>query len=195
MHPPIDDLLAVRDGGAAPAVHAHLADCGECRAEVARLARVRDELRALPAVEPPPGAWHAIAARRTAARRRAWSRNAGLALAASVVMAVALTVLPTRDRSDGGAPPQAAQSDFDRLVAYSRDLDFALAAVESKSRILDLGTAHTIVSLEDRIAAVDAHLRHREGLTPDQAAALLRHRVELTQALVDVHAAQTRHSF
>lgn len=157
------------------------------------VSRLRDALRALPAEEPPAGVLDALLAARAAARRRARSRRyAGVAVAASVVMAVALLVVP-RDRP---APPLIpADTEVSLLAERSDELDRVLASVESHSGILDLRTAGTIVALEDRLATVDAHLRRVGTNEPRTTGELLRQRIALVNALVDVHAAQTQYSF
>lgn len=155
---------------------------------------IRDALRALPALEPPPSAFAKVMAARAAARRRVRLRRfAGLAAAASIVMAVALLVVQPADEP---APPMiAADTDIAQLIARSNALDQVLASVESQAGILDLRTAGTIVALEDRLAAVDAHLRRLGADEPQTAGDLLRQRIALVNALVDVHAAQTQYSF
>lgn len=157
------------------------------------VSRLRDALRALPAEEPPAGALDALLARRAAAIRRArFRRYAGVAVAASVVMAVALLVVPR----DGPAPPLIpADTEVSLLTERSDELDRVLASVESHSGILDLRTADTIVALEDRLAVVDAHLRRVGTNESGTTGELLRQRIALVNALVDVHAAQTQYSF
>src|SRR5690606_2286082 len=69
--------------------------------EIERLARVRDDLRRLPPIEPPHGVWERIAAQ--AARPRARMRPA-LAAAAAAVAAVAGLLLAAPWRA--GDPPE-----------------------------------------------------------------------------------------
>jgi predicted anti-sigma-YlaC factor YlaD len=76
LHPFEDWLLSAHlAGDASPReaarLTAHLAGCAECRARQAELARVGDELRALPALEPARDLWPAISARLSAARSAA----------------------------------------------------------------------------------------------------------------------------
>jgi hypothetical protein len=118
-------------------------------------------------------------------------RPLGFALAASVVMAGALLTL----RVDAPAPLDARGADLQTLLAHSHELDRALAGYDSRGGILDLQTADTIAALEDRLALVDGYLHGADALAPDAAADLLRRRVQLAQALVDVHAARTQYSF
>lgn len=193
QHPTIEQLLAVRDGLSTAEVRAHVDGCLACRAEVDRLAATRERLRGLPAVEPPPGVLDALLAARAAARRRARvQRYAGVAVAASVVMAVALLLVP----QERPAPPLvAADAEVTLLAERSDELDRVLASVEAQSGILDLRTAGTIVALEDRLAAVDAHLRRVGAHETRTTGELLRQRIALVNALVDVHAAQTQYSF
>ncbi|MCA1798518.1 MAG: hypothetical protein LC632_03410 [Xanthomonadaceae bacterium] len=193
QHPTTEQLLAVRDGVSTIEVRAHVDECATCRAELARFVRMRDALRALPDAEPPPGALDALLTARAAASRRARSRRyAGVAVAASVVMAVALLVVP----HNRPAPPLIpVDTEVSLLAERSDELDRVLASVESHSGILDLRTAGTIVALEDRLATVDAHLRRVGTNEPRTTGELLRQRIALVNALVDVHAAQTQYSF
>jgi anti-sigma factor RsiW len=73
LHPFEDWLLSAHLAGdvsprEAARVAAHLSECPECRARQAELARVGDELRALPALEPARDLWPGIAARLGATR-------------------------------------------------------------------------------------------------------------------------------
>jgi hypothetical protein len=187
MHPSLDELLALRDGGAMSAA-AHVAGCDACRSELARLQQLRDRLRALPPAAPPADAWQRIRAARAAARsRRRWHYGGGLAMAASVLLALAVALRPALDVP---APAPAPQGELTDLHAHSQGLDALLGQFDTQHRVLDLRTAGTIVALEDRIAALDQRLAGSAGLEPPVANALLRQRVELMEALVGVHVAQ-----
>ena len=153
------------------------------------LPALREELRALPALTPPPRVWHAIVAERErAARRSGWLPTLGVALAASLVMAVALMTL------EQPAPASGSDDEVARLAVQSGNLQRALSGLAPGNRVLDLQTAGTIVALEDRIAVVDAHLQ-RTSLQPTTATELWRQRVNLMEALVGVHATSGHYAF
>jgi hypothetical protein len=69
-HPPIDALRAFGDGEATAAeagrTAAHLEGCTECRARLAGVRALREEIRQATTLSPPPGTWERIAARRAA---------------------------------------------------------------------------------------------------------------------------------
>ena len=153
------------------------------------LPALRDGLRALPALTPPPRVWNAIAAERARATRRSgWLPTLGVALAASLVMAVALMTL------EQPAPMPDGDDEVARLAVQSGNLQRALSGLAPGTRVLDLQTAGTIVALEDRIAVVDAHLQ-RTSLQPTTATELWRQRVNLREALVGVHATSGHYAF
>lgn len=188
MHPDTGQLLELRDGGGDAETAAHVAACASCAAELARLHAVRTGLRGLPPLAAPPGAWDRVRARRKP-RGAHWYFPA-LAVAASVVMAVALTTMSSEETVLPPVTTPTASGHIAALAATSGDLDRLLASYEPERRVLDLDTAGTIVALEDRIAAVDGRLQ-QATLTPDETEALWRQRVQLMQALVGVHAATT----
>ncbi|HEX2080227.1 MAG TPA: zf-HC2 domain-containing protein [Longimicrobium sp.] len=70
IHPPLDELRAFGDGEAPPAearrTAAHLEGCTECRARLAGVRALREEIRQATTLAPPPGTWERIAARRAA---------------------------------------------------------------------------------------------------------------------------------
>lgn len=70
FHPPLDTLRAFGDGEAPAAearrTAAHLEGCTDCRARLAGLRTLREEIRQATTLEPPPEAWERIATRRAA---------------------------------------------------------------------------------------------------------------------------------
>lgn len=70
IHPPLDELRAFGDGEAPPAetrrTAAHLEGCAGCRARLAGVRALREEIRQDTTLSPPPGLWERIAARRAA---------------------------------------------------------------------------------------------------------------------------------
>ena len=153
------------------------------------LPALRERLRALPELSPPPRVWHAIVAERERATRRSgWLPTLGVALAASLVMAVALMTL------EQPAPVLDGNDEVARLATQSGNLQRALSDLAPGTRVLDLQTAGTIIALEDRIAVVDAHLQ-RTSLQPTAATELWRQRVNLMEALVGIHATSDHYAF
>ncbi len=189
MHPDIPQLLEQRDGRASATIAEHVATCAQCQRELLRLQQLRKDMQELPEIPVPDRVWQGIAARK-GNTPRGW-RIPGLALAASVVLAVALTVTRVPETPDPGVLPQNALT---TLAAQSDDLERLLASLDPDARALDLETANTIVALEDRIAVVDSHL-HRATLETADAEVLWKQRVDLMQALVGVHLAGARYEF
>jgi hypothetical protein len=70
FHPPLDALRAFGDGEAPAAdarrTAAHLEGCTDCRARLAGLRALREEIRQATTLAPPADAWERIAARRAA---------------------------------------------------------------------------------------------------------------------------------
>jgi hypothetical protein len=213
MHATTKQLLEIRDGEkVASEVHSHIDFCDICQGELARLARVRDELQALPVIAPDKGLWQAVAVDslgRPAPHRFSWASAA--AIAASFVIAL---VLVTRlspgpeDPATNGAeqiavnteqqsvtepaatvaevvPPVEAVSS-DELRNRSRRLESLRRAMPQRPQVVRASTTRTIVDLEDRIALVDMRLNAAAelGLTPQQDKALWRERVNLMNTLV-----------
>jgi hypothetical protein len=108
------------DGDAGTVVRGHLRECNACRDVAETEAALRDGLRALPSLDPPPGMWNAVRAQLAEAEvaeshRPAWRR----ALArwtpavrtsvpyAGVLAAAALAVIVWRTRHDAAEPANA----------------------------------------------------------------------------------------
>jgi hypothetical protein len=180
-HMSLEELLDQRDG-AAPA-SAHLSGCADCAAELARLRALQAEMQTL-AAPPPPDRWGAIRATAAAERRRARLRFAGLAVAASLLVAALAPALLRRIRpARAASAPAPASAELNDLVAQSHRLEARLQSIDADPRPLDSLAASQMLDLEDRIGRVDAALaRPRPGARPE---ALWRERVELLGALVD----------
>ena len=80
------------------------------------------------------------------------------------------------------------------LAEQSMRLEAVLAVLPPPRRVMRAGTASTIVGLEDRIALIDAQLirTRNESLPREYREALMRDRVEVMNALVNVRYAQSR---
>jgi hypothetical protein len=184
-------LIAVRDGdrsepGYATA-HRHAAECPTCRAELDALHQRTAQLKALGTLEPSRSVFPAVRARLAADRRHQWQRRlswAGLAAAACLVLTVVGFDL---------IRPQAldASAQLDSAMSRSQLLEQALEAYRPDQRVLDSRTVELVISLEDRIADVDARLARTATLDKRERLAeqveLWQERVGLMSALVDVH--------
>ena len=163
----------------------HVAACAECAAELERLQRLRDDLRALPPIAPERDHWPAIAAAAAAehGRRRlarAGWMAAGLAAAVSLVAGVRGTIEAVQE--------MRVTREVRSLVAESQRLEEALRSSDSSGRVVDGRTVGTIVNLEDRIAVIDSRLapEGKETLATQDALKLWHERVRLLDALVAV---------
>jgi hypothetical protein len=211
------DLLTLRDGEPMDAERKArvLADPGRVR-EIGRLEQLQRALRALPELSPPDAAWTRIAeelARPASRSRRLASRAAAAAVGAAVLAAFAAAVIGSRD----GAPstPEAVTNfrppteiapagEIDAaagapyvhsaLAAESARLERVLGQISFQPEVMNVGTAGTIASLEDTLAALDEQLTFAAagGLDPNERETLWRERVNVMRALVQVRYAQSQ---
>jgi hypothetical protein len=188
-HLSMDDLLALREPGVEPGVAAsreHLNECPQCQAELHRLEQRVARLKALPTLRPGRDRWPETAARFRAERGQRRNRRvgiAGLAVAASVALAVAI--------GNRSVEPEPGASQIGQVMERSQALENALSDYNPEGRVLDGRTAGIAQELEDRIARLDRQLEMTE-LVPEQTRdqellRLWRERVGLLDALVDVH--------
>lgn len=143
---------------------------------------LRDEIRALPELEPPPGLWDRV----TAARQRPARSRTPLALAACLVAAVALWVVVERSGHEGGIDHQtlATQASVADLIAESQRLEERLRSLPFQGAYGDTGRV-----LAYRIGDVDGALNAmylRDMDDSAERARLLHRRVVLLQSLVEV---------
>jgi hypothetical protein len=206
MHATTEQLLSLRDGEPVPpAVHDHVEDCDACRRELVRLARMRAELRRLPALEPGGNLWEKVAVaslERPAGPRFSWASAAGIA-ASFVVALVALTRLGPQSGPPAPAAAPAARhvaevvpaddvATVAELQLRSRQLERLRHALPEGPKVVRARTAGTIADLQDQIALVDLRLNAAQtlGLTPAQQQALWRERVNLMRSLVQLEYAR-----
>lgn len=191
-HPSLEQLLALREGVAEPgaaAAREHLAWCAACAEEFRRLEQRTARLRALPGLRPSREQWAAVQARLAAERRHRrarWAGVGGLALAASLLLAVATGHLLS-------PPPLEASTELGSAMAQSRVLEEALRTYGPEARVVDGYTATVAGELEERIARLDRELESSQFLGDAERHEVLlqlwRERVGLLDALVDVHLA------
>lgn len=200
-HLTMDQLLALREPGLEPGVQGwrdHAEACELCRAELERLDQRVARVRALPMLKPSRNRFAEIQAR---ARKDRFRRRAvmfsvsGLALAASVALAVVLTP-KLRSISPSLEQQLTDQAELDSIIARSRSLEGAIEVYNPDQRVVDGRTAAVAASLEDRLARVDDQLQMVElmdqSARQQQALRLWRERVGLLNALVDVHVTRAK---
>jgi hypothetical protein len=191
-HLSMEQLLQLQGPATDPGIgdaRAHLASCESCRAELDRLHQRVARLKALPALRPARDAWpaihHRVAVERHHRKTR-WMGIAGLAMAASVILAVILTDVSYVD--DLAASTSVA---IDSAKAQSRELENAIFQFDPESRVIDGRTARLAADLEDQIAELDRELQEMQAsqdlAREHEVLRLWRQRVGLLDALVDVH--------
>ena len=184
-HCSMQDLVAIRDGEGSSAAREHLAACEACQRELELLHQRVAALKALPALRAPRDRWPVIRDAALAARRRGFRVKAAwisLAAAASLALLVGVRVV-------GNQPQGAGPVTLDELMTQSQEREQALRALDPTSRVLNGRTASAIADLEDRIAVIDARLadRHTNNLGRDEIMELWRQRVDLMDALINLH--------
>ena len=188
MHPRLDELLAFRDGEADHEVAEHLAGCASCRATVAQLSEVQQQLKDLPVQHPEhtvlPSLLEAAAHRQ---RARRWVA-AGWA-AACLALAFTLTTA-VRGGIETYREARVAR-ETRALIAESQRLEQDLSSHSTSGRMLSGTTAAVIADLEDRIAGVDARLQQARSRPSSDVADLWRERVHLLSTLADVQTTRT----
>lgn len=197
-HLAMEQLLQLRsataDVGTADA-RAHLEGCARCQAELDRLHQRVARLKALPALRPPRDLWAGVRDQVLVERRRRrgrWAGIGGLAMAASVVLALLVTVVAS-------APEEAsATAALDSVKAQSRHLEDAIRQLGPERRVMDGRTARITAELEERIARLDRQLQSAQLVEEMQEREqhmlqLWRERVGLLDALVDVHVTRASH--
>lgn len=210
MHATTEQLLGLRDGEpVATVVHDHVEDCDRCRRELVRLARLRDELRTLPALEPDRNLWEAVAVdslERPVGPRFSWASAAGIAASFIIALALLTRFGPTRDPAGPPAvsasnPPAAAVSEVvpsddaatvADLQLRSQQLERLRRAMPERPRVVRASTAGTIAALQDQIAFVDLRLNAADELelSTAQRESLWRERVNLMRSLVQLEYAR-----
>ena len=151
-----------------------------------------ERLRALPGLTPPPGGWADLNRRLHARRRNIAMAGGGFALAASVLVAVGLVGV----RPDAMAPPSAspggttvviapqASPAVEQLVARSQALERRLSAARSQVAVWNTGRDTRAALIQQELRRVDARINFAD---PQDAELLWRRRVQLMNALVDLH--------
>jgi hypothetical protein len=203
MHPGIRELLTLRDG-APVAAHStdHVNACEQCGAEIVRLRELRSQLRQLPGLAPPQGAWAAIEQTLSNPRpvtTRALGKRAALLVAGLLGATLASVLLwqSKRDRAPSNHP--SINADFgsvraqplSSLVARSQRLEALLRGLP-RPAVERAATSAAIDELQARIQVLDGQLSGAEGSDPDrgQAQQLWAARVQLLDSLVSLRYAE-----
>lgn len=153
---------------------------------------LKETLRSLPAFDPPPGGWPALA-RRLDARPRRLPRFILVAAAASALLAVGLGLRIQPHRAPAPSPDsplRASAEDLEllQLMERSRDLEVQLAQLRPQTSVWDARLEARARAIERGLTYVDLQLNYaaRDGRS-DQARRLWSNRVDLMAALVATH--------
>ncbi len=150
-----------------------------------------ERLRALPVFDPPAGGWTHLSWRLQLRRRRYLQAGAGLALAASLLLVVGLVGLGRQGPEPAPQPGLSASSPpaatVAQLINRSQRLERRLAQARPQVAVWDSGRADHASLLETRLRRVDAQLNFAG---PETAEQLWRKRVELMNAMVELHEPQ-----
>jgi hypothetical protein len=202
MHADFEELLSLRDGAPIGAeVGRHVAHCAHCRREIGRLTALKNELRQLPRLEPPPNSWSTI--RDELARspnRPPRSNRLFLSAAATLIFVVALTFLKSTHRDRGGTVVGStiARSALDGddtigpLVTRSQQLEGILQSLPRRPTVERASTSATIDELQTGIQLLDLQLSAVATSDPDhdRTQRLWNTRVQLLSSLVSVRYAE-----
>lgn len=184
MHLNLEELLAVRDGEAAPAAVEHAAACASCAAELAAIGELKNRLATLSAETPSRDLWPAVSEGARSERRARKLRFAGW-VAAGLAAALTLTV-GVRGGVEAWREARLAR-ETRALVAESQKLEQAIVEYGRGGRVVNGRTASVIADLEDRIAWIDGRIGQLNRDRPTQAAIdLWQERVRLLDALASV---------
>lgn len=150
-----------------------------------------ERLRALPSFDPPLGGWMRVSQRMQRRRQRYLQAGTGLALAASLLVAVGLVGLrPESGTPSSFRPASPSVSTVTQLINRSQRLEHRLAQARPQVAVWDSSRANRAAALETRLRQVDARLNYSLPGETDSSAALWRDRVELMNALVELHEPQ-----
>ena len=148
-----------------------------------------ERLRALPAFTPPPGGWARLNHRRQQVRRRYAMAGGGLAMAASVLVAIGLFAVnpnpPPKSFGGGGFAQQQSQREVAQLISRSQNLERQLSTARPQVAVWNSGQDTRARMIEQRLRIVDAQLNATDDAAISER--LWRERVRLMNALVDLH--------
>jgi hypothetical protein len=197
MHARVEQLLSLRDGEPVDAaVQVHVAGCAHCSDSLAGLARMREQLQAMPEPVSSSDDWqavqHSVAQRGTAGRRREWVTRA--ALAASIAALAIATVWRLNDPAPELAAHGVNRADADlaltadrlsQLRTQSQALEELLAELPMQTAVERAGTALPIDTIEAQVQWLDYQiLVSGDEMQSAATEQLWRERVEAMNSLV-----------
>lgn len=220
MHPDLEEILAVRDGEAAPEAARHIASCAQCARELERLRSVRDSLRAIPAEPPVHDLWPETRSRIQAGSTwQRWARIAAvlaLALAGTAALWLGFRTAPPQPlqapplRADAAAPggipdelipvPEEETGgpirdpELARLIRRSHRLESVLDRMDRNPTVVSGREALAQMGIEGRLAELDIQLGG-ESPAPagrEERVGLWQERVQLLGALTKVKSGKRR---
>lgn len=208
MHPTLDELLELRDGGGNSAAREHAESCTECRGELARLAKLRGELRALPPDRPELDFWPLLARRASASRRL---RRLRVAAAAAILIVAAgtggtwwmqrarnnpkisnapVSAAPAPEAKAQQAPaPKSPGAEVAALITRSQKLEALIKKYEEQSPVLNGRSVGAVANIQERIALIDLQigLADDANTSKERLTQLWKYRVQLLTSLVELH--------
>lgn len=197
-HLNVEQLLATREPGLEPQVMSwreHLDHCDACRDELARLDQRSARLRALPTLRPSRDLFGTVRLEAARERRRLRLRQValgGVALAATVVLAITGFSLRKEERTLVAADPELAE-----VMSRASQLEQALSGFDQDRQVVNGHTVAVTSLLEDRVARLDRQIQAvnlmDQQTRREQMLRLWRERVGLLDALVDVHLSGARY--
>jgi hypothetical protein len=166
-------------------------------------------LQDLPATMPPRIVWNRIREQaeaegliRTTVVQRPSTWFGGLAIAATVVMAVILVprLTSTPELSPSMTEPQAAAEEnplaitaLQALMVQSRQLESDLRSLPDEPKVMRASTVATIADIENAVAAIDYQLNDSAvQMTAEERELFWRERVRLMKSLVQLRYAQAQ---
>lgn len=162
MHPTLNDLLTVRDGGKSDA-NRHVLNCKFCQQELANIETIADNLSDLPEQDVPLDAWkkvirtEGVDAKIVSRSHRRFSNSFKYGVAASFVITVFITLF-AMVRS-----PNILTSDQPELMAESKALIYTLAGknldksqLTSRQQFKIEQLQWQLMMLDQRLALVEA---------------------------------------
>jgi len=183
-HLTLEELLSLQDDGEQLAdLSRHLEDCPLCAGELRSLQQRQQALRDLPVLQPSKDRWPAIRARIVASkRRRAAVFTAALAAAVIAFALFSPALLRPRAPAVDNSVDEVAE-----LVRQSQRLEEQLRSLP-EPEVLDMGSAETIVQLEDQIALVDECIEDLAGdsRAGQELAVLWETRITLLESLTNM---------
>ena len=167
------------------------------------------ELNDLPDTMPPRIVWNRIREQaeaqgliRTTAVQRPSTWLGGLAIAATVVMAVILVprLTSTPELSPSMTEPQATAQEnplgitvLQALMVQSQQLESDLRSLPDEPKVMRAGTVATIADIENAVAAIDYQLNDSAvQMTAEERELFWRERVRLMKSLVQLRYAQAQ---